>query len=72
MLTLLLFLSPLLSLSAHTDAQTPQSSGVQNELVNSNVSSATRIVSLVDNVTVTKFSILSPHRLNVDLIFWKR
>ncbi len=50
-----------------TYAQTLQISGGLNESANSNVTSTTRIVSLVDNITVTKFSILSPNKLSVDL-----
>jgi hypothetical protein len=63
----LLSLSPTLALAVPTDAQTIQSEEALNDLANSNASSAIRIISLVDNVTVTKFSILSPHSMNVDL-----
>ena len=67
MVSLSLLVPFLLLPAIHTEAQTPQISGGLDGLANSNVTSTTRIVSLVDNVTVTKFSIISPDRVSVDL-----
>jgi hypothetical protein len=67
MLSLSLLVPVLSLLATNTYAQTSQTSGGLNNLVNSNVTSTTRIVSFVDNVTVTKFSIISPDKLSVDL-----
>ncbi len=51
----------------HSWAQGTAISDVQSQLGNSNASSSTDIVSLVENVTVTKFDILSPRQLGVEL-----
>jgi hypothetical protein len=51
----------------HSWAQGTAISEVQSQLGNSNASSSTDIVSLVENVTVTKFDILSPRQLGVEL-----
>lgn len=52
---------------SHSWAQGTAISDVQSQLGNSNASSSTDIVSLVENVTVTKFDILSPRQLGVEL-----
>lgn len=62
----LLFLSSIIWLAAHAQVQTSPAAGL-SQLGESNASSAIRIVSLVENVTVSKLIILSPHRLSVDL-----
>ena len=67
MLALSLLVPVLSLLATNTHAQTLQTSGGLNNLTNSNITSTTRIVSFVDNVTVTKFSIISPDKLSVDL-----
>ncbi|MGA9928589.1 MAG: hypothetical protein WBP96_08265, partial [Nitrososphaeraceae archaeon] len=52
---------------SHSFAQGTTISDVQSQLGNSNASSSSDIVSLVENVTVTKFDILSPRQLSVEL-----
>lgn len=64
---LALFVSLALLVTPHSWAQGPPISDVLSQIGNSNASSSTDIVSLVENVTVTKFDILSPSQLGVDL-----
>jgi len=65
--SLALFVSLGLLVTPHSWAQEPPISDVLSQLGNSNASSSTDIMSLVENVTVTKFDILSPRQLGVDL-----
>lgn len=54
-------------LAGHVLAQNPQNSQILNELASSNVSSAIEIISEVDNVTISKFSIIAPDTIDIDL-----
>ncbi len=65
--SLALFISVTSIVVPHSSAQGTTISDVQSQLGNSNASSSTDIVSLVENVTVTKFDILSPRELGVEL-----
>ena len=65
--SLALFISVTSIVVPHSLAQGTTISDVQSQLRNSNASSSTDIVSLVENVTVTKFDILSPRELGVEL-----
>ena len=64
---LALFVSVLSIVVTNVWAQDPAISDVRNQLGNSTASSSTDIVSLVESVTVTKFDILSPRQLGVEL-----
>lgn len=48
-------------------AQSPQVLDILNQSINSNVTSDIEIQSSVDNVTVTKFEVISPTRVSIDL-----
>ena len=48
-------------------AQSPQVLDILNQSINSNVSSDIEVQSSVDNVTVTKFEVISPTRVSIDL-----
>ena len=65
--SLALFASVTSIVVSHSFAQGTAISDVQSQLGNSNASSSSDIVSLVENVTVTKFDILSPRQLGVEL-----
>ena len=65
--SLALFVSVLSIVVTNVWAQDLAISDVRNQLGNSNASSSTDIVSLVESVTVTKFDILSPRQLGVEL-----
>ena len=65
--SLALFASVTSIVVSNSFAQGTTISDVQSQLGNSNASSSTDIVSLVENVTVTKFDILSPRQLGVEL-----
>ena len=65
--SLALFVSVTSIVVPHSSAQGTAISDVQSQLGNSNASSSTDIVSLVENVTVTKFDILSARQLGVEL-----
>jgi len=65
--SLALFVSVTSIVVPHSLAQGTAISDVQSQLGNSNASSSTDIVSLIENVTVTKFDILSPRQLGVEL-----
>jgi len=65
--SLALFVSVLSIVVTNVWAQDPAISDVRNQLGYSNASSSTDIVSLVESVTVTKFDILSPRQLGVEL-----
>ncbi len=65
--SLALFVSVTSIVVPHSLAQGTAISDVHSQLGNSNASSSTDIVSLVENVTVTKFDILCPRQLGVEL-----
>jgi hypothetical protein len=51
----------------HAQGQAPQGSKVLNSPTSSNMNSTTEIVSSIPNVTVTKFEILAPKSMALDL-----
>src|SRR4029078_11594989 len=65
--SLALFASVTSIVVSYSFAEGTTISDVRNQLGNSNASSSTDIVSLVESVTVTKFDILSPRQLGVEL-----
>ena len=65
--SLALFVSVTSIVVSYSFAEGTTISDVQSQLGNSNASSSTDIVSLVENVTVTKFDILSLNQLGVEL-----
>jgi hypothetical protein len=65
--SLTLVVSLTLLVAPHSWAQGPPLSDVLGQSGNSNTSSSTDIVSSVENVTVTKFDILSPRQLGIEL-----
>jgi hypothetical protein len=65
-----LTLVPLIMLLAMSvGGDTPAGLDVVKLLSNSSANSTTEIVSSVENVTVTRYSILSPHSLGIDLTY---
>ena len=48
-------------------AQSPQVLDILNQSLNSNVTNNIEVQSSVDNVTVTKFEVISPSRVSIDL-----
>ena len=65
-----LFLLFAVELLATVGAQSPQVLDILNHSKNSNVSSDIEVQSAVDNVTVTKFEVISPTQLSINLKYY--
>ena len=63
----LLLLFVIQMLATQVGAQSPQVLDILNHSKNSNVSSDIEVQSAVDNVTVTKFEVISPSQVSIDL-----